>query len=234
MAWAPAAIQAVASIAPYLLNRGGDEGYQKQQVYDKGQMKLHEQNTKRATDLGGPGGGVDMVMKQLMDMLNPQSDIYKNFEKPYMDQFEQQTLPGIAERFAGAGALGGGLSSSGFGQAVGGAGANLQTNLAQMKSGMGQDAMKSILDMYKSSLQSSLSAEPYAFVNKQQGAGMAPGLSQGISNINPGAWQSLMPGGGNQSSSPTTPNQSQYPLTSYSSPGKFELPSFAQKPYQAY
>jgi len=58
------------------------------------------------------------------------------FQAPYMRQFQQQTSD-LAERFAGLG----GLSSSGFQQALGGAAAGLQENLAALRGGLQQQAL---------------------------------------------------------------------------------------------
>lgn len=52
--------------------------------------------------------------------------------------FAQQTIPGLAERFGGMGS-GGSLNSSAFGQALGGAGADLQSQLAALQSQYGQN-----------------------------------------------------------------------------------------------
>jgi hypothetical protein len=77
---------------------------------------------------GQPGGAYNQAQNYYSNLLQPGSQAYDQFSQPYLQQFEQQILPMIAERYAGAGAL----SSSGFGQAVGGAGAGLQANLAQL------------------------------------------------------------------------------------------------------
>ena len=99
--------------------------------------------------MSGGGGGMQQAMQTLMGFLDPNSEQYKNFEAPYMQEFQQQTIPGLAERFAGlGGGMGGGLSSSGFGQALGAAGSNLQTQLAQMKSNMQRQAAGDIFGQY--------------------------------------------------------------------------------------
>jgi hypothetical protein len=54
---------------------------------------------------------------------------YQTFAQPFMRQFQEQTVPQLAERFSGLGAQ----RSSAFGQALGGAGAGLQENLAALK-----------------------------------------------------------------------------------------------------
>lgn len=110
---------------------------------------------------GGPGGG---ALDLLQQYLNPESDVYKNFEAPYKQQFEQETIPNLAERFAGLGgglgAAGGALGSSGFAQALGGAGAKLQTDLASMKSGLQHKSIQDILGL----LQNMLQIAPHGYV----------------------------------------------------------------------
>lgn len=76
----------------------------------------------------GQGGAANNAQNYFANMLQPGQEAFNNFSQPYMQQFQEQILPGIAERFAGAGAL----SSSGFGQALGGAASGLQSNLAQL------------------------------------------------------------------------------------------------------
>lgn len=109
----------------------------------------------------GGGGGFQKATGLLQSYLDPNSDVYKNFEQPYMNQFEQETVPMLAERFAGyGGGMGGGLSSSGFGQSLGAAGANLQTNLAQMKSQMGRQSIQDILGLFNTGI----NAQPFSYM----------------------------------------------------------------------
>ena len=63
------------------------------------------------------------------------------FSDPYMRQFKEQTIPGIAEQFAGLG----GLSSSGFQQALGGAAAGLQERLASLRGQLQMQALPQAL-----------------------------------------------------------------------------------------
>lgn len=116
----------------------------------------------------GPAYGQSMGL--LQGFLDPNSEQYKNFEQPYLQQFEQETIPGIAERFAGAGAQGGALSSSGFGQALSSAGSNLQTNLAQMKSMMQQQAIQQILGQS----QFAMGVQPFGYQKQQGSPGFLP------------------------------------------------------------
>jgi len=68
-----------------------------------------------------------------------------------MSDFYQQTVPGIAEQFTGAGA--GGQRSSAFEQALGGAGAGLQERLAAMQQGFNTQQRQGDLSQYMNMLQ---------------------------------------------------------------------------------
>ena len=114
----------------------------------------------------GMGEGIDL-QRQLMD---PSSEAVNQFTQPYMNQFEQQTVPGLAERFAGMGGMGGGLSSSGFGQSLSSAGGNLQSMLAQLKGQLGQQAAQSLMGQYGNMSGQALNAQPFGYSQPQQGA----------------------------------------------------------------
>jgi len=124
-------------------------------------------------------GGVGQAQNLLQDWMDPSQESYDRFAAPYMQQFEQETLPGIGERYAGAGANSGALQSSGFGQALGAAGANLQTNLAGMKSNLQQTALQHILNQ----LNNAVSQPTFAYAQKPGSQGFAQGLMQNAGGI---------------------------------------------------
>jgi len=139
------------------------------------------------------GGGANKAMGLLEKYMDPNSDIYKNFEAPYMQKFEQQTIPRLAEQFAGFGANSGALSSSGFGQALGAAGANLQTDLAAMKSGMQRNSINDYLGQFNTMTGQALNAQPFAYYQQQPGGGAmnafganaaGPLANYGLQNMN--------------------------------------------------
>lgn len=134
------------------------------------------------------GGGGGQALSTLQSYLNPSQQGFEQFADPYMQQFQSKVLPGIAERFAGAGAL----SSSGFGQAIGGASSDLQSQLAQLYSGRQQQSAQSLLGFG----QNLLSQQPFAYHNKQGGGTMGQGFAQGLSGALPGLLSSLFQGGG--------------------------------------
>ena len=118
---------------------------------------------------GQLGQAYGQGMGNLQEMLDPSSAAYQRFEAPYMQQFNQETVPGLAERFAGAGAQGGALSSSGFGQALSSAGSNLQTQLAGMKSNLQRQAVGDIMSQYNSMAGMGMGAQPFGYKQPQQG-----------------------------------------------------------------
>ena len=65
---------------------------------------------------------------------NPQQQ--QAFEQPYLERFQQQIAPQIAERYAGAGTGSGALNSSSFQNSLAQAGRGLSTDLASLRGGM--------------------------------------------------------------------------------------------------
>lgn len=98
------------------------------------QTASHNQLLEQMQSMGQPGGNYAAAQNYLSNLLNRDPGTYDRFAAPYLQQFEQNIIPQLAERFAGyGGGLGGGaLGSSGFAQAAGGAGAQLQANLANL------------------------------------------------------------------------------------------------------
>jgi hypothetical protein len=153
--------------------------------------------------LGQANQGAIDYQRQLMD---PNSQAVNQFAQPYMNEFNQQTVPGLAERFAGMGAMGGGLSSSGFGQALGAAGGNLQAMLAQLKAGLGQQAAQSLMGQYGQMSNQALSAQPFAYMRQQQAPSMAGGFMQGFGQSGFPGMSNMFGGGGGGGGSPAVRN----------------------------
>jgi hypothetical protein len=143
------------------------------------QLEQLQQIMQMLSPEGKLGQGQAMSLDRLMEMLDPSSEAQQRFADPYMQQFEQQTVPGLAERFAGAGATGGALSSSGFGQALGGAGAGLQSQLAGLKSQLQQSAMKDLMGQYQNLSQTAMGAQPFAYQQQPGQQGLVQGALQG-------------------------------------------------------
>ena len=168
------------------------------------QQGLHNNILGQASSMQGQGGGYNLANEYFNNLLGGnQQHAFDQFSQPYLQQFQEQLLPQIAERFAGAGAL----SSSGFGQALGGAASGLQAQLAQLFSQLQSQAAGQQYNQYNQLSQTGLNYQPFAY-NKQQGssgflapllgglgtavagpigAGIGQGIGGGISNLFKGA-----------------------------------------------
>lgn len=137
------------------------------------QNKLLQQMMTMLSPEGQLGEGYGQSLDTLKDWLDPNGAAYQKFAQPYMNEFNQQTVPGLAERFAGmGGGEGGGLSSSGFGQSLSTAGANLQDQLAQLKTGLMGQAAQGLMGQYNQMSGQALGAKPFGYQHQQGGPGM--------------------------------------------------------------
>lgn len=109
------------------------------------------------------GGGLNMANQYDQSLLGQGPQAFNQFAAPYMQQFQEQILPQIAERFAGMGAL----SSSGFGQALGGAASGFQSNLAQLFSQLQGQAAGRQQGQFQNLSQLGLGYSPFAYHEKQ-------------------------------------------------------------------
>lgn len=132
----------------------------------------------------------------IQQLLNGSPEAFQNFESPYLQQFEQQIIPKIAERFAGAGTGSGGLNSSALFNSLAQAGRGLQTDLAGLRSGLQMQAAQMALPYAQQPYSNALSAiqvPPYGYSYQPgtpgllgsalggigQGAGLGFGLASG-------------------------------------------------------
>lgn len=172
----------------------GNDKLKKKSTMTKEQQALLNQILSMVSPSGNLGQAYGESLGYQQQLMDPNSEAVRQFTEPYMREFEQQTVPGLAERFAGAGGgMGGGLSSSGFGQALSSAGGNLQSQLAQLKAGLGQQAAQSLMGQYGNLTGAGLSAQPFAYVQPQMGFGTGllqgyagagfPGMGTGLGNL---------------------------------------------------
>lgn len=117
----------MAGLAEFLF--GSNDKFNKLSTETPQQEQFHNNLLQNAMQMQGHGQeGYQNAQNYYNNLFQPGNQAYENFAAPYMNQFQEQILPMLAERFAGQGALG----SSAFGQALGGAGAGLQSQLAQL------------------------------------------------------------------------------------------------------
>jgi hypothetical protein len=136
---------------------------------------------------------------KILQMLGGQleSPNFETFAAPYKRDFQENIVPGIAERFAGLG----GLSSSGFTQSLGQAGGALEEKLAALQEGLKSDQFSKLL--------------PFAFgssfhTDVQRGGGqnwLAELLGPILQSFGSSFGQRLGQGVGQIGSQPTTPSQ---------------------------
>lgn len=151
---------------------GSDDKIKQKSNFNPAQKQFFNQYTQNATQ---NMGGMNDIMGLLQSMLDPNSDFFKNFEEQQMNQFNEETIPNIANQFS-AGAHGGALSSSGFGQALSSAGKGLQTNLAAGKSGMIMQALQQLMNQYNQQTSNVLGTSPFMYMNKPGNAGLMPSM----------------------------------------------------------
>jgi hypothetical protein len=153
----------------------------------------------------GVGGNFQGANDYISQLLEGSPDAFNRFEQPYLRQFNEQTVPGLAERFAGAGAMGGGLSSSGFGQALSSAGAGLSDSLAALRAQLQGGAANQAMGQYNQTASMGLGANPFGYERLQGSPGvlgqaLGIGLGGGLGN-----WMNNY-GGNNQGNQNNSPN----------------------------
>lgn len=188
---ATAAIPAVMSLFGMLFgNKKHNEQIKSIPTMNPQQQALFSQ---LLSGLGGQGGPLASGLGNLSDILSNKPEAFEKFEAPYKRQFQQETIPGIAERFSSLG--GGAQHSSAFGQQLGGAGAALSENLAAMRGGLQQNAMSQLMQMIgmgtQTPTQQTFYTPEYTGSNAfgSFASGMAPYAGQALGNI-PNLFQS--------------------------------------------
>lgn len=125
----------------------------------------------------GAGGAFGTSADYYRDILSNDPASLQAFQDPEMRQFREQTIPGIAEQFAGMGA--GGLSSSGFRNAAIGAGTDLGERLASMRANLRQGAAERLSNIGSQGL-GSFSERFYRPESQGFLQAMAPGIGAGL------------------------------------------------------
>ena len=86
----------------------------------------------------GGGGAFGQSADYFRQILEDNPELMQQFYAPEQRRFQQETIPGLAEQFAGMGS--GALSSSGFRNAAVQAGTDLQERLANIRAQLKQNA----------------------------------------------------------------------------------------------
>lgn len=126
--------------------------------------------------LAGMGGPLGAGLQNIMQLLSGAPEALEAYQRPELRRFEEETVPGIAERFAGLGAQ----ASSAFPQALGAAGTALSERLAAQRAGLQQQAMGQLAGL----LGMGLGTRPFETMYRPGGPGfwgaMAPGIGAGL------------------------------------------------------
>lgn len=125
----------------------GDRDRTKQQSV----LSPEQQNLAKSLFGGLGGGGIygqgqqgyESGMNYLQNLYSDSPDAYNKLAAPYLRQFNEQIVPGLAERFTGAGY--GGRQSSAFQQSLGQAGQRLQEGLGSMFEGLKSQNLGNLL-----------------------------------------------------------------------------------------
>lgn len=180
----PGTMMMLASLATSALGSATGEKGQMGSTYNKGQRR--EMKDILSDIQGMKGGAMDVTKNQgygqgmdwLMSMFNdPQ--FFDKFEAPLQRQFEEQTIPDLANRFASMGS-GGAMGSTGFRNQLAREGSNLSTNIAALRGGMQQNAIPQL---------QSYAQQPFENLMKLYGFAMNPtqntyqGPSAGVGSL---------------------------------------------------
>ena len=245
MALLPSLIAAAGAVGGgYLASRGSSHSSSSGKTNDiasmlkkipalnKDQRHLLEKAGKKI-DFGTFNLGKNPLYKQgsdyISNLMNPSSQAYESMARPEMQQFQEQIVPSVAERFGGVGAL----SSSGFNQAMAHEAGSLGNRLASLRTNMQMQALPQALGYAQAPMNPMMAllqqvlgtkafnyfenppAQPGGFSNFM--SSMAPGLGQGIGTAMGGAnWSNMF-------TSPTSSQQTLAPglIENYRAPGFF-------------
>lgn len=122
-------------------------------------------------------------MQNIQNILGGDQQFFEQFQRPARRSFEQETLPGIAERFTGSFGEGSQRSSA-FGQALGTAGKEFEEDLMSQRLGMQSGTLEQLMSM----LGPALSPRQYQYTQPRKPGfleNLGAGASQGIGSILP-------------------------------------------------
>jgi hypothetical protein len=125
----------------------------------------------------------------LSSILSQDPEMMAQFEEPAMRQFQEEIVPGIAERFSGMGAQ----SSSAFNQTMGQQAGSLAERLAAMRANLGMGAAQMGLGYAEMPFQQALQQQGLTLGRTQLGLSTAPWGYQAFGG-SPGVAQAAMGG----------------------------------------
>lgn len=162
--------------------------------------------------LGQLGGPLSSGIQNLQNILSGSPEAFSAYERPAMRQFQEEIIPGISERFAGAGAG----SSGGFQQTLGRAGERLAESLAAQRAGLQSQALSQLQNLLGLGTQSQFQYSQIPGSTGFLGAlapGLGAGLGMGLGGGIPSLFGKLF--GGGKSATPQTPASPYGPGATY-------------------
>ena len=129
-----------------------------------------QQRQQLESQLGGIQQPTQQGLDYISQLLSGDESAFNQFEAPLKRQFQQETIPGIAERFAGMGSHGA-QSSSALNQTLSQAGRELTENLGALRGNLRQGALGQLQGLLGQSMQPS-----FENVYKQPTQGALGGL----------------------------------------------------------
>lgn len=120
---------------------GSPEKHEQKLQLTKEQLPLFQQ-LLASLQGSGAGGAFGEASDYYRNILSQDPQLMQQFFAPEMRRFNQETVPGLAEQFAGMGS--GALSSSGFRNASLQAGTDLQERLAALRANLMQGAAQGL------------------------------------------------------------------------------------------
>ena len=192
----PATLMALASAASSIIGGlTGSKGETKSS-YGKKQQGLIDEVTDAIRSMRG--GAQDITQQPgyqqgnewLMNLFND-PNFFNAFEAPLQRQFQEQTVPDLANRFASMGS-GGALGSTGFRNQLAREGSNLSTNIAALRGGLQQQGVNqslqyaqqpfsNLMSLYQQALQPTQNV--YQPPSPGLFGGLAAPFAQGAANI---------------------------------------------------
>lgn len=160
-----------------LFGGGSQSGSFKQRpLLAKQQRPIFNQLTNAAQNRGA-GGAFGDSADYYRDLLSNNSQDFNAFAAPEMRAFNEETIPGLAEQFAGFGS--GGLNSSGFRNAATNAGVSLQERLGAIRAGLRQQGAQGLMNLGQQSLGTQFTGNMY----RPPAEGGFSSFGQGLGNI---------------------------------------------------
>lgn len=150
---------------------GKKEKMEQVPTMDQGQQDLLSQLLGGLSGQGGGGGALGGGMDFLQKLLSGDTS---QFEQPLMREFQENIIPQLAERFAGAGS--GAQDSSAFQQSLGSAGAGLSERLGALRGGLQQQGLGQLSNL----MNMGLGSKSFENVLHQGSPGFLGSLAPGV------------------------------------------------------